>query len=139
MADTADEMRKPGRCTARINGTYSRAACVLAAGHYRAGVGSSLVSWHTDCPDVAGKDRPMIDAHEHDHGEDFSCTVWNDTAQGAVPHSAPGSAPPLSPLIPVYTADLVIGDAQVHVKGSAMFVNRVITAAAEAMQEDAER
>ena len=50
------------------------------------------------------------------------------------------------PVLPVYTARLGISpldsareQADVTVTGSAMFVNRVITAAAEALQEEAER
>lgn len=62
-----------------------RRTCVLRAGHYVA-KGAGVVSWHTDCPDVMGEDRPMLDAETHlVHGEHRNCTVWADWADGAHP------------------------------------------------------
>jgi hypothetical protein len=66
-----------------------RRTCVLRAGHYREREGPAVgefVSWHTDCPDVANRDRPMLDHVTHlVHGDHRNCTVWADWADGAHP------------------------------------------------------
>lgn len=79
----------------KISGEERR-ACVLLSGHYKEEitVGGSGRSWHTDCPDAIGKDRPVIDRPTgdlHDHQGPL-CSVWADRSDGAHPDNriAPG-------------------------------------------------
>lgn len=72
-----------------------RKTCVLAAGHYlEKGPGGG--SWHTDCPEKAGKethnDLPLCD-HVN-----YMCAVWSDNADGAHPSDvALGVTPKVAP------------------------------------------
>lgn len=143
---------KPLTCQAVIENTTSdgHRKCVLANGHYlESGPGGS--SWHTDCPDAVGKDRPPRDNFEHSHSEHFSCLVWADHAEGAMYADQPARDAsdaveeainrPSRTLTDLggYRADLVIGDMTMSVYGPGRFVAWMIKEAASAFEEEAER
>lgn len=90
-------------CTAWIEGAVSgqRRKCTLTAGHYigpRTGTAPGMhparndESWHTDCPAVAGGERP---ANKTGHDHPGECLVWADQADGAHPADE-------APAVPAY-------------------------------------
>jgi hypothetical protein len=75
-------------CGAILDSGGKRHICVLRPGHYRerAQVVGEFVSWHTNCPDVVGRDRPLLDDFNHlVHSEHRKCFVWADWAEDARP------------------------------------------------------
>ena len=135
--------------------------CVLADGHYVEEVGDQ--SWHTDCPNVAGQNRPLTGQDQDHPGR--PCRVWADWADGAGrgpdsttppatretepdPDALPDfTVPPLNEAAPLadlatpeeYSAALVIGISELHVRGSHRVVANLVRAFADAFEEEVER
>jgi hypothetical protein len=135
-----------------------RRICVLAAGHYRErGTGDS---WHTDCPDAVGRDRPVMDHESHDsrthpdRGPGWSCGAWADYAAGAHPSDATLSEPieaekeeqAMEPVeLPSYTAEIMFrtGDGERVVSatlyGPAEFLATAVGSITEAFRDEVEK
>lgn len=151
-------MSKVIQCDAAITsgngGMGSRRKCVLVTGHYvEADEGAGAMSWHTDCPEAVGHAYPPEDDSDHKHG--VSCLTWSDQAHGA--HYADQPARPSDTIketniaaeinkpgrtltdLGGYRADLTIGDLSLSVYGPAAFVARIVSEAAGAFEEEAER
>lgn len=133
---------KPLTCQAVIDVSTAEGRvrrCVLTHGHYLED-GPGGTSWHTDCPDAAGRDDPPADHYEHNH--ETSCAVWSDRADGA--HYADRPAQPAEEKQPGravtdlgdYDAQVMIGGATLHVRGSARLVSRVIGSFADAFEAE---
>jgi hypothetical protein len=134
---------------------------VLAAGHYNGpATGTHLgqhamtdrESWHTDCPQVTGMNRPLDD-HDHRHLGGVppeTCMVWADTADGATPSEVTVSQPdPDSEIrkgtgrtvtdLGNYEATVMIGGASMRARGPARFVAYLVREFATAFEEESER
>lgn len=150
-------------CAAWIDNTDGgRRGCVLKTGHYNgpspdADPPFGLTddeSWHTNCPDVSGQDRPL---NRHGDSDHFPCGIWSDAASGAHPddristNSEPAAPSPEGPMLisgdtlPQYRAAVNFQDPEGRVIvsatlfGPAGFLADAVAAISDSFKEEAER